>query len=619
MSQQPPQPPPESQEPRDEQLSRTLLGGFQNVGGFLSTTFAFTGIVILVLGIILRIFLQELEIYSYVIMGLGGALLLLYLATSYPTVLRAAISRRGRYGTNTTIMVAAFIGLAALGNFLALEYTLRSDVTSTRQFSLAPRTEDLLKRLEDDIEVKAFFIPGINPQDIAFLQSLRDLTEDWLNEFSVRSGKFSYEFVDPIIEPEVAKGFNVSQYPTLVFQNEELKLRHQAYMLSPTFSFEQDFVTSLLIITGERQKKVYVIQGHGEADASDASDDSDGFGRATEGAIRENYRVQGLNLTLDARETLRKDRCEFDEDDPEADAPCEKQVNMLVIPGPEKDLLFGEADVLDDYLMKGGNILFLLDPDTPPTFREFLARWGVQIGDGHIVDPARAIGDRNEITYLTREQYLQSIPDPLGSLMPQIHPALRSLSLHSITTPLDNPTYYPGMTALAPVNDPRVLFFPLPVSNEEDIPLEELPTIFGTALAITSPASWMTQDPEGGLRPGDPLGPFYPAVAMKAFGPLDQETPPLTTASVPGSIVVFGDSDFATNPWFYTPDNSDMMLNSVNWLVGDTALISIRAKPFAPRVLELLPNEFDFMRYSSWFLLPAIMAVAGGYVWWRRR
>ena len=94
----------------------------------------------------------------------------------------------------------------------------------------------------------------------------------------------------------MAKGFNVSQYPTLVFQNEELKLRHQAYMLSPTFSFEQDFVTSLLIITGERQKKVYVIQGHGEADASDASDASDGFGRATEGVIRENYRVQGLNL-----------------------------------------------------------------------------------------------------------------------------------------------------------------------------------------------------------------------------------------------------------------------------------------------------------------------------------
>ena len=85
------------------------------------------------------------------------------------------------------------------------------------------------------------------------------------------------------------------------------------------------------------------------------------------------------------------------------------------------------------------------------------------------------------------------------------------------------------------------------------------------------------------------------------------------------SFIVFGDSDFATNRYFYSSSNSDFFLNSVNWLVGDIALANIRPKPIASRELVLTRNQFDFMRYSSWFLLPVLMALMGGFVWWRRR
>jgi ABC-type uncharacterized transport system involved in gliding motility auxiliary subunit len=84
-------------------------------------------------------------------------------------------------------------------------------------------------------------------------------------------------------------------------------------------------------------------------------------------------------------------------------------------------------------------------------------------------------------------------------------------------------------------------------------------------------------------------------------------------------LVIYGDSDFATNRYFYTSSNSDLFLNSVNWLVGDEDLTSIRPKPVAPRTLVVTSTERNFIRYTSWFLLPALMAVAGGYVWWRRR
>ena len=38
----------------------------------------------------------------------------------------------------------------------------------------------------------------------------------------------------------------------------------------------------------------------------------------------------------------------------------------------------------------------------------------------------------------------------------------------------------------------------------------------------------------------------------------------------PSRIIVFGDSDFASNKLIFNASNRDMLLNSVNWLVGDT-------------------------------------------------
>ena len=84
-------------------------------------------------------------------------------------------------------------------------------------------------------------------------------------------------------------------------------------------------------------------------------------------------------------------------------------------------------------------------------------------------------------------------------------------------------------------------------------------------------------------------------------------------------LIVFGDSDFARNKYFFSSDNADLLLNSVNWLAEDYDLISIRPKLIPLRVLVLNKRQREFVKWSSWFLPPAIMLLAGGFVWWRRR
>ena len=589
--------------PPEERLSGTLFGGTRTLAralGGLSTTFAGVGIAALILGVILLIFIRDLSLYSYIILAVGGVLVLASVAISFETVRLALTSRRGRYGTNTVIMVVAFVGIAGVVNFLAFENSARMDVTATKRFSLAPRTVDVLKGLGEPVEAKAFF----SPPGSAAEEAVQNQIDDLLHEFEVRSGEFSYKFVDPEIDPGIAREYEVTQYGAVVFEGLESKKRHHV-TLSP--SLEQDYVTALLIVSGLEQKQVHFLVGHGERDISDLARDTQGFGLAQDGIENENYAPSTLALFLDEGEETLFPSGTGDGGGGLRGRP-ESPVSMLVVVGPTKDLLDGEAELLDLYLKGGGNMLFLLESDTPESFREFLARWGIVVGDGHIVDNQRSVGDDKEITILSRGQYFSILPEPFESF----------LRIQKMTGRLDT-TYFPGLTALEPSDG--VLFFPSLTdaeSGEEE--QDALPTIVGTALAVTSSDSWMIKEPtRASPQPGDPRGPFFPAVAIKALGPLDEELPSSLADVKVASIVAFGDTDFATNRYFYTSNNSDFFLNSINWLVGDIPLANIRPKPIAFRELVLTSNEFDFMRYSGWLLLPALMAVLGGFAWWKRR
>ncbi|MGC2188073.1 MAG: hypothetical protein WA607_06555, partial [Candidatus Sulfotelmatobacter sp.] len=65
--------------------------------------------------------------------------------------------------------------------------------------------------------------------------------------------------------------------------------------------------------------------------------------------------------------------------------------------------------------------------------------------------------------------------------------------------------------------------------------------------------------------------------------------------------------------------NSDLALNTVNWLSSDEDLISIRPKPQEDRRITMTRAQLSWVRATSQFLLPGIIIVAGIGVWWKRR
>ena len=86
-----------------------------------------------------------------------------------------------------------------------------------------------------------------------------------------------------------------------------------------------------------------------------------------------------------------------------------------------------------------------------------------------------------------------------------------------------------------------------------------------------------------------------------------------------GRFVVIGNSQWAANSFLAFNGNSDLALNTMDWLSSDEDLISIRPKPPEDRELNMTANQMRWMRISSQFLLPLIVVFAGVSVWWQRR
>ncbi len=86
-----------------------------------------------------------------------------------------------------------------------------------------------------------------------------------------------------------------------------------------------------------------------------------------------------------------------------------------------------------------------------------------------------------------------------------------------------------------------------------------------------------------------------------------------------GRFVVVGSSSWAANSFIKFNGNSDLALNTVDWLSSDEDLISIRPKEQEDRRVTMTRAQLNLVRITSQFLLPLIVVVAGVSVWWRRR
>ena len=535
------------------------------------------GVVGLVAGIAVVAFVGSMRPYGYATIGIGAVLIGLVALVSFSSVFAAFIGRTGKYGVSSLVMLGAFTGIIIVLNFISFENNSRIDVTATNQFSLATRTKDVLKELAQPLRATAFYVTDVRQQQELLVR--RAKVEETFREFKARSTKFSYRFIDPDLKPEIAREYGITQYESVVVEGLGSGLTSVVRPTDAAYSqLEQNLVTGILVVTGREQKAVYFLAGHGERSVSSGA--SDGYGTVGQGLERDNYKV--LSLVWNPGEES---------------VTVPEDTALLVVAGPKGELPETHARTLDLYLQGknpngsqrrgGGRMIFLAEPDTPDSFREFLVRWGVVVAPGYIRDLDRSVpGNPNTLRLAT---YNPLAPPDI------IRPRGAPLGV----------IFMPGAASLGLINDG--LRIPVP-------------------LAATSPTSYVIKDIErtdpiiDAGDQSDPKGPFSPAVYVQALAPVGSPKPTAQpAASDLASLVVFGDADFLANNFISRGSGADLFLNSANYLLGDFALVSIRPKALVFREFNLDRNEHNFVRFSSWFFLPGLLGLVAAMVWWLRR
>ena len=386
---------------------------------------------------------------------------------------------------------------------------------------------------------------------------------DRLSQYKNASRQLSVEYVDGNLDPVRAKQFEIQAFPTLVLQYKDKTEKVQSVD-------EREITSAIIRVMSGAQRKAYFVQGHGERDPMGENPLSY---RGVAGLLKgDNFTVETLALTQ------------------HKEVPDDATV--VVIAGPTADFLPEELEQVKQYLDKGGKLLLLLDPPLgerpqPLTGLIGLVReWGVEVGNDVVLD----VSGRSQ-----RPELVVAVP-PFPN-----HPITESFRLGAI---------FPLARSVTPIMPPPQGKTVQPVIESAR-----------QAWAETDLAALQKEgsQPEIDTAKGDKAGPVSIAVAVSTPAPPadakpdDPKTPPQTR------LVVFGDSDFASDAVSGSVGNIDLFLNTISWLTAQENLISIRPKEPGNSRLTITPGEMNMVWWFAVAGVPLAVLVVGIVSWTRRR
>ena len=534
----------------------SILASLKNLAAILCAVGVF-------IAILIRFFLPELTESVLGLLLLSLILFLIFVIGARKEIKDFMLSRRGRYGLNTIVMISVFIAILICANYLGVIKHRRFDVTASSQFTLAPQTVNVIKGLKAPVQAIGFFPSGSQ------FQAARREVQNLLEEYRYFNRDFSFKFVDPEAKPALAKQYQVRYNGTIIFESGS----RQKIILGAN---EQNFTGALLEVTGIKAKKIYFLTGHGERDMNDKGEG--GYFVARRGLIRDLYQLETLNLTLT----------------PEVPQDCA----VLIMAGAKKAFPPAEKKALQVYLKRNGKILFLVDPNPPAEITEIMAEWGITIDPGRVIDKRAYAAPDMASPAIFR-----------GNYPPYV-----------ITAGLDT-TYFPDAASVILTNELSRVLVKKDTDKATDKGAEAkwplTPVQYGNVAVLpallTTQSSWLEKTGK------KTQGPLALGAMLIASAPLVEETSSVSKREKLTRLVVIGDSDFASNIHFQNGGNGDLFLNAVNWLAEEEHLINIRPKQYSFRRLVINKNAVRFIRYSSVGLLPVLVLIVGGIIWWRKR
>lgn len=428
---------------------------------------------------------------------------------------------------STLILLCALAGLAWLSN----RYTVQTDITGNAGNTLSEASQKVLATLPDKVHITAY---------IKKSQPIRAQITQLIDRYRLHKPDLSLVFVDPESQPEKVRELNIGSEGVVIVD-------YQGRTERLNFIDESALTNALMQLANAKDRFISFLAGHGErAPDGIANFDLGEFGKELS---RRNIKSQVINL---------------------ATIPVIPDNSaLLVVTAPAVPLLFGEIDIIGNYLKQGGNLLLLSDPDNQ-RLAALEQALGIRQLQGAIVDSSSKLYGINDPSFILAGEYVR----------------------HPVTQGFQTITLYPTVAA-----------FEIDKASEYQVEV-----LFSSGKQSWTEIGSLNGDIRFDADSHEKRGPFIFGVALTHnLGETQQR------------IIVVGDGDFLSNAYIGNVGNLDMGLRMVNWLLHDDRFIEIPAKTATDNKLQLTNIAVMVIGFGFLLVIPIVLIGTGFFIWRKRK
>ena len=289
-------------------------------------------------------------------------------------------NKRKNIKRNEILSLVIILIIIVLVNIIGSFVYTRLDLTSEKRYTLSNTSKDILRNLDDYVYFRVY-LEGDFP---AGFKKLRKETKEMLDEFRAYSKFIDYEFINPSESDDQAErneaykilwqsGLNyytetvqtktgiqqIMVWPGILMSYRENELAidllsgqsgqsQETVLNNSAQDLEYKLISAIKDISTVNRKTIAFIDGHGELDDNEVYDIAN--------TLSKKYNIKRATLNEQVSALTKRD---FDRDSNIVIRPA---FDAIILAKPTE--AFSEKDkfLLDQYIMYGGKVLWLLDP-----------------------------------------------------------------------------------------------------------------------------------------------------------------------------------------------------------------------------------------------------------------
>jgi ABC-2 type transport system permease protein len=516
------------------------------------------------------------------------------------------------------IKTAIIIGIIVVINIIAKRVFTRIDLTKNKSYTLSPVSKDIVSNLDDKLLVKAYFSDNLPPPYNNLRRQVQDILDDYR---SYSDGNMNYEFLNPTSEGEgegneldkEAQKYGIQPVQIQAMDNDKLEVKRAYLGLVFLYNGKQETIpvvqsadnleyeiTSLIKKMNTSVKlKVGFLSGQGEPELNKLAQ--------IQQVLNEQYEIVPVDLN--------------------SSSELDPLMKCLIIMSPKIPFTESNKYKIDQFIMNGGNVAFLVDKITPDfqqqmvmgketklNLDDLLFKYGIKIDNDLIRDlQCSPVQVQSQIGFPISVNYPYF---PVITNIARDNPAFQNIKSVVLTFASSIDT-----TVAASQN---INVDPLLVTSDRSGKAEGFFFLNLEQFQSMTKASADTLFNE----PGYTVGAIYTGKFKSGFA--NMEMPTDTTqgwvqltgqrlneaVSDKVKIIAIGDGDFANEENKPPRENIIFFVNLVDYLMDDVGLAVIRTKVSSESPIEETSDSTKkFIKYFNLIFPPVLVLLIGLYKW----